>query len=131
MISRPSVAAAVVGLALAVAGCGSHKSATARLAKVDDCMSQAGHARTDEIVRGLIARGAIPEREVARKFRGIPRSDYLDSEGKLLPFSRMPTDAQTALASWVVELESQAGGRKIFDAEMNAVKAAKGSCSRS
>lgn len=123
-----AVAAAAVVAAVAVAGCGSQKPSVADVAKQDDCASQVGHARADQVVRGLIARGEISSAQVARAFRGVPRSAYLDGSGKLLPFKQLSPGAQAAFVDWVGTLESKTGGKAIFDAEMKATRNAQGSC---
>jgi hypothetical protein len=125
---RAALGLATLAIALAAAGCGSHKQSVSDVAKQDDCASQVGHARADQVVRGLIAQGAISNAQVERAFRGVPRGAYLDASGRLLPFTHLSAAAQAAFVDWVGALESKEGGKKIFDAEMKATKNAQASC---
>lgn len=91
-------------------------------------MDVAQHEKVDQIVRGMIRHGTIAKREVARHFAGIPKAEYLDGSGTLLPVERLSTNSQAALLVWVGELESQAGGKKIADAARAAGAHAKVPC---
>src|SRR5690242_10202637 len=103
---RSSVGLAVGGLALAaaMAGCGSSggngvQKTVARVA----CLSRAEAVGQTNVVRAAFASGdvASPAYLRTRVFgKSVPRSAYLDAQGRLKPLLAMPREAQDEFLGW-------------------------------
>jgi len=84
------------------------------------------------MLRHLIADGRISHGEVRRHFPSSMRSSsYLQPDGNLRPFAKLPVDAQTAVIDWIGALEGNGGlGEQLYKAEQRADRAAKTACSK-
>ena len=127
--SLRNLGAVLTIVAFVGSGCGSHKPSVGQIAKSGDCVALAQHVAATNAVRSRIAHGTISRAELASAFKGIPHAAYLDTSGRLLPFGKLSYDAKLALVDWVAKLETNGpGGGRIYNAEMQAAKAAQARC---
>jgi hypothetical protein len=119
--------------ALFVTGCGAHKKdPLASLEQKQHCLFAAEDGAETDVVRGLLRTGTIPKSELARSFpASIPKGDYLDANGNLLPLARMKGQAVAFYDDWMQKLETKPGiGPRLLKAQRDAREAAADRCAK-
>lgn len=132
-VSTSSVSAVVLASAtLAATGCGSHKDHLASLERKQQCLFAAEDGAETEVVRSLLKSGQIPRSELAKSFpASIPKRDYLDADGNLLPLSRMKGQARAFYDDWMQKLETKPRiGPRLLKVQRSARDAAADRCSK-
>jgi hypothetical protein len=97
------------------------------------CLLRHEHAAAAQVVTRLYDDGQLGTKAaLRRRFAGIPTSDYLDANGKLLPYNRLRGPAKERFEAWRLSVEhSDRWGSKVQDAESKAADGASDSCDNS
>jgi hypothetical protein len=130
-VSTSFASAALASAALVLTGCAAHKKdPLASLEHKQRCLFAAEDGAETDVVRTLLAKGTIPRSELARSFpTSIPKRDYLDANGNLLPLARMKGMAVAFYDDWMHELETKPGiGPRLLKAQRDARDAAADRC---
>jgi hypothetical protein len=99
--------AALAALSALMFGCGSHDP-VAKTESQQHCLFVAEFNPEIAVVRAWIASGRLPRSEIGKHIpAGIPKRQYLDANGNLLPWSKIHGIALGYLDDWLNSLEHQ------------------------
>jgi hypothetical protein len=128
-ISSASALLAVgAALALVGTGCGSKSSASTQPSA---CETAAENAAAARVARTAYNAGKLgSEASLATFFKGVPRSAYLDADGKLKPWSAFSGSRRFDLESWMGHVEGGKSpvGDRMYTARMHVRNAGLADC---
>ena len=127
-----SSASATLGLLLVLlaSGCGGHKKdPLASLERKQKCLFAAEFGAEMNVVRSWVSAGRITKAEIVAQFPSdLPKSDYLDDTGNVLPYTKVADPARSYYDDWRLRLEHRPGGDRLLAAQRKARNAAADRC---
>lgn len=120
-----------VGAALALVGTGCGGSRSSASTQPSSCEIAAENAAAAKVARSAYNSGRLGgEASLAAYFKGVPRSAYLDANGKLKPWSAFSGSHRFDLESWMGHVEGGKSpvGDRMYAARMHVRDAGLANC---